>query len=178
MSNQAETDSRIDFRTGLLLAAGVFIVASGLVLVFPDPPVVGEAGTNEEGPETVDLISDGELVASVDVELAATSQDMETGLSEHSSLDNGEGMLFLHGEEDEYTYGMPEMDFGIDIVFIDSECTITQIHSAEKPGPNESGLEPEHRYTGTGKFVLEVPKGSATDRVSVGDSVLIPDHCE
>ncbi|TKX85229.1 DUF192 domain-containing protein, partial [Halorubrum sp. SS5] len=72
--------------------------------------------------------------------------------------------------KDSLTYVMREMDFGIDIVYVDGDRKIVAIHNAPEPGPNEDGEE--QRYPGSGQYVLEVPY-EWTDRhgVSVGDSL-------
>ncbi|TKX82711.1 DUF192 domain-containing protein, partial [Halorubrum sp. SS5] len=72
--------------------------------------------------------------------------------------------------KDSLTYVMREMDFGIDIVYVDGDRKIVEIHNAPEPGPNEDGEE--QRYPGSGQYVLEVPY-EWTDRhgVSVGDSL-------
>lgn len=157
--------------SGVLLIA---VVASAGVLAVNSigaTPDVGET-------ETVELVSDGEVVSTVTAETAVTAEEMETGLSEHESLATGEGMLFFHSESGEQTYVMPDMDFGIDIVFIGSDCTVQTIHSADPPASNESGFEPKHQYSGTAKYVLEVPQGYATERISEGDTVRFAGGCQ
>jgi len=52
---------------------------------------------------------------------------------------------------------MRDMDFPIDIVFVDAEGRITTIHHARAPREGEDGND--LRYPGRGKYVLEVPRG-------------------
>jgi uncharacterized membrane protein (UPF0127 family) len=79
-------------------------------------------------------------------------------------------MLFVHDAAGEHTYVMREMSFGIDIVFIAPNGTITTIHEAPEPGPNEDGNA--QRYPGQGQYVLEVNRGWMADHgVEVGDEV-------
>lgn len=150
----------------VVVSAGIFAVNS--IGATPD---VGET-------ETVELVSDGEVVSTVTAETAVTDEEMRTGLSEHESLAAGEGMLFFHSESGEQTYIMPDMDFGIDIVFIGSDCTVQTIHSADAPASDETGLEPKHQYSGTAKYVLEVPQGYATERISEGDTLRFAGGCQ
>ena len=103
----------------------------------------------------------GDELATVDVEVADTPADRYTGLSDHDSLEDGEGMLFVHDDEDERTYVMRDMDFDIDIVFVGADGEITAIEHARAPGPDEDGED--LRYTGTAKWVLEVPRGYANE---------------
>jgi uncharacterized membrane protein (UPF0127 family) len=158
--------------TGFMALA--LVVSAGVVAVNPFGAPAADAGDVE----TVELVSDGEVVSTVTAETAVTRDERETGLSNHESLDAGEGMLFYHSESGEKTYVMPDMDFGIDIVFIGPDCTIQSIQSAERPADGESGYEPKHQYTADANYVLEVPLGYATERVSEGDSVRFSGGCE
>jgi len=105
---------------------------------------------------------------------AAVADDSDTrprGLSDAASLPADGGMLFVFSSAREsLTFIMPEMSFGIDIVFISADREIVEIHNAPEPGPDEDGSEQE--YEGSGRYVLEVPY-EWTDRhgVEVGDSV-------
>jgi len=115
---------------------------------------------------------DGEVLAVVEAEVADTSSERYTGLSEHESLENGSGMLFVYDEEQDLTFVMREMDFGLDIIFVAANGTITSIHDAPEPGPNEDGEE--QQYSGHGRWVLEVPRGYAdANDIEAGDVVEI-----
>jgi len=157
---------RVAFSLTLIVLAfvGVGLYASQMGL-FP--------WSGEHSEATVEIIGeDGETLAVVDAEVADTRSERLTGLSEHDSLEPGEGMLFVHGDEDERTYVMRNMSFGIDIVFADSDGEITTIHSAPEPGPDEDGEDQE--YSGTGMYVLEVPEGYMAEQgASVGDRIEI-----
>ena len=117
-----------------------------------------------EGPE-------GESRGSVTAAIADDRDKLVLGLSDAEALPEDGGMLFVYDDPREsLTFIMPNMDFGIDIVFVDGDRTITRIHNAPEPGPNEDGSEQE--YDGSGQYVLEVPY-EWTDRhgVEVGDSL-------
>ncbi|RLM63495.1 DUF192 domain-containing protein [Halorubrum sp. Atlit-8R] len=115
--------------------------------------------------------TDGAERGSVTAALADTRQKRFLGLSDAESLPEDGGMLFVYdAPKDSLTYVMREMDFGIDIVYVDGDRNIVEIHNAPEPGPNEDGEQ--QRYPGSGQYVLEVPY-EWTDRhgVSVGDSL-------
>ena len=115
---------------------------------------------------------DGETRTLVDAEVADTHVDRYVGLSEHDSLEAGEGMLFVHADESERTYVMRDMDFDIDIVFVGADGEITGIEHARAPGPGEDGAS--LRHTGRAKWVLEVPHGYANETgTTVGDRIEI-----
>jgi uncharacterized protein len=152
---------------GLLVVAAISVVALLLVQLG-----VVAAPWSDDRTEVRILDDDGEPKATVDADVADTYSERYTGLSDHDSLEADEGMLFVHGDEDERTYVMRNMDFGIDIVFVGADREITTIHSAPEPGPGEDGND--HRYTGDAQWVLEVPIGYADERgIEVGDEVEI-----
>jgi len=122
-------------------------------------------------PEGNAIVYDGdEPVATVNVTVADDSEERYVGLSEHDSLPADEGMLFVYEEERELTFVMRNMDFGIDIIYVDSEGCITGVNPAPEPGPDEVGEN--QRYPGEGQYVLEVNLGVASDNgVEAGDPV-------
>nr|WP_255681813.1 DUF192 domain-containing protein [Natrinema sp. SYSU A 869] len=127
---------------------------------------------NGSGDSTGETDGNRDAKAVVDVAVADDASERYTGLSDHDSLESGNGMLFVHDEEQDLTYVMREMDFDIDIIFINADREITTIHHARAPGPDEDGEE--LRYSGRGKWVLEVPRGYANETgIEVGDEVEI-----
>ncbi|MFT4890159.1 MAG: uncharacterized membrane protein (UPF0127 family) [Halobacteriales archaeon] len=150
---------------GLVVAAliGVLAIELGLVV----PPWVED----REGAAVTLVDGDtGDRLATVEVEVADTRKERYTGLSDHESLADGSGMLFVHDGEARRTYVMRRMDFPIDMIFVDAERRITAIHHARTPGPNEAGSD--LRYSGRAKYVLEVPRGFANETgLSVGDRI-------
>jgi hypothetical protein len=116
--------------------------------------------------------TDGSLLATVDVEVADTTRERQQGLSGTESLANGSGMLFVHDRPGTYTYIMPDMNYPLDMIFIGEDGRVTGIRHAPAPGPNEDGSDISR--TGTGKWVLEVPRGYANATgIDVGDTVEI-----
>lgn len=107
---------------------------------------------------------------SVEVLVADTAYKRYVGLSRMEDLGEGEGMLFVHRREGEHAYVMRDMAFPLDLIFIDADGRITEIHHA--PVPAEGEASP--RYTGVGKYVLEVDLGFADEHgLRPGDHVRI-----
>lgn len=158
----------------VLVLAGV----AGIGILVGAGALVGVEAYTVDWDGEVELVSDGESVETFSVVHAETKSEKESGLGGVSELEDGTGMLFIHDEMKTFTYGMPRMEFGVDILFIDDACEIQSIHEAEKPTGNETGIEPHHQYPGVGKYVLEVPKGSASGQVEPGDSVRIDGDCD
>ncbi|WP_254273204.1 DUF192 domain-containing protein [Haloarcula marina] len=135
-----------------------------------------DSPTATDAPATTVAVrgNESQPLAAVEVRISDTFEQRYTGLSDTESLGPDEGMLFVHDEEGQYAYVMRDMDFPLDIIFIDANGTITTIHHAPLPpeGTSESELA---RYEGRGKYVLEVNRGWANRTgVSVGDTVTLP----
>ncbi len=114
----------------------------------------------------VDNDTDADLAA-VDARIADSPTKRYTGLSATDSLGPDEGMLFVHDSQSRRGYVMRAMAFPIDIVFIDSDGTITTIHHA--------AVNANQPFHGEGQYVLEVPHHYTTDNgIAVGDHVEIP----
>ena len=134
--------------------------------------------TDEDASETVHedyettvvevLSAEDEVLGRVTAAIADTGDLRYLGLSDTESLPEDLGMLFVYGSVADRTFVMREMDFPIDIVYADNDGTITEIHHARAPEPDEDGND--LRYPGTGQYVLEVNRDWTTDRgIEVGD---------
>ncbi|QCW01934.1 DUF192 domain-containing protein [Natrinema pallidum] len=131
----------------------------------------GTAATVHEGYETTvvrAVEADGDELGKVTAAIADTDDLRYLGLSDTDELPPDRGMLFVYGAVAERTFVMREMDFGIDIVYADADGTITGIHHAPAPGPDENGND--QHYPGRGQYVLEVAYEWTSDHgVSEGD---------
>ncbi len=154
------------FQFALLGFAAVLLVAMFWYLGVIELP--GES--QYEGGTVVVSDENGTEKAVIDVEVADTRQERFTGLSDHESLADGDGMWFVYDGESQHTYVMRRMDFPLDIIFVGADGRINSIHHRRAPGPNEDGNE--ITATGTGQYVLEVPRGYANETgIEVGDYV-------
>lgn len=146
----------------VLVLLGLFFLT-----LFYYPPIPDDPGTYNA---TTLRIADanGTQLATVDVRIADTREKRLVGLSQTDTLEPGDGMLFIHSSEDTYSYVMRNMSFSLDIVFVASDGTITEIHHAERTA--------DETFEGRGQYVLEVPYGWTNETgIEVGDQVLIPD---
>jgi uncharacterized membrane protein (UPF0127 family) len=107
------------------------------------------------------------------IELADTPLEKTKGLSGRNSLGKSEGMLFIFAQNTQPSFWMKDMNFGIDIIWID-DGKIIQI---DKNVPNPSFGTPDSqlpRYTPKEPidYVLEVNAGfSDKNNFEVGDPV-------
>jgi len=148
----------------LLAIAGVLVA---LALLFAAAlaanPTLLIAGYDTVTVEAVDGET-GESLAVVEARVADGLAKQYVGLSETDELAADEGMLFVHDETAERGYVMRGMSFGLDIVFVAPDGTVTEVHEAAPES------RPYTRYSGTGRYVLEVPRGwSERNGVGPGD---------
>jgi len=151
----------------LLAIAGVIgAVAVLLAAAIAATPSLLIAGYETTTVEAVDGET-GESLATVEARVADGLAKQYVGLSETDALADDEGMLFVHDRTDEHAYVMRGMSFGLDIVFVAPNGTVTEIREA---GPDS---RPYTRYRGTGRYVLEVPRGwSERNGVEPGDRLV------
>lgn len=105
------------------------------------------------------------------VELALTGAEQAQGLSGRAELAAGSGMLFVWNQESRRSFWMPDMNFPLDLVWLNGECAVLQITAEappQAPGQSRADLP---RYTVDGvQYVLEINAGEAARRgVNVGD---------
>ena len=163
-------------RRGTLAVVLLGVVALAFVAV-QTGAWVQVVGTGEYNRTTVTAVDDnGTRLATVDVRIADTHAKRYLGLSNTTSLGPNEGMLFVYEEEGTRNYVMRKMDFPLDIVFVGANETVTAIHHAPVP-PNATGEGDLERYTGTGRYVLEVNRGWTNETgLDVGDRVRVPEN--
>ncbi|GAB7009621.1 DUF192 domain-containing protein [Halorubrum trueperi] len=149
---------------------GIIAVASVLALLataaVATNPILLIAGYETTTVEAVDGETN-ESLATVEARVADGIAKRYVGLSATDELSDDEGMLFVHEKSGEHAYVMRDMAFGLDIVFVAPNGTVTGISEAEPDA------RPFTRYRGTGRYVLEVPRGwSDRNGVEPGDRLV------
>lgn len=103
----------------------------------------------------------------VKVEIADTPQKYLKGLSGRKSLAEDRGMLFIHTRRDVSSFWMKDMQFPIDIIFIDGDKVV---EIAKNMQPPEGENIPEYKSKKPATMVLEVNAGFAEKHsIKVGD---------
>ena len=102
------------------------------------------------------------------VEIADTNAKQVRGLSGHKPLLDNQGMLFIFQKPDKYGFWMKDMNFPIDILWIDSNYKIIHIEKSLAPKSYPKVFYPEAPV----QYVLEIPAGSSSALgIKVKDSV-------
>ena len=136
----------------------------------PPAPVLPVAEPTQE--ITMPLVAIGE--ASWPVELAVTPAERSQGLSGREVLPEGTGMLFVFEGDQHLTFWMPDMNFPLDMVWIDSSCHVVDVtRDAPIPEPGQSLSDlPRFSPSDPARFVLEINAGEFDGMGgSVGEAV-------
>jgi len=110
--------------------------------------------------------------ATVQVEVETTEASREQGLSGRTSLADGHGMLFVFDSPGNYGFWMKDMNFAIDMLFIDASGKIVTIAANASPKGYHQN-PPQVFYPATPvQYVLEVPAGfAAQNGITEGEQV-------
>jgi hypothetical protein len=147
----------------IFILAGAFVLVSKNTALAPENVIESPAISNVL-PEIV--IKEARL----NLEIADTDLERQRGLSGRKSLPEGTGLLFVFQETGAYSFWMKEMEFPIDIIWMDESGKIIYIEKSLSPntypntfGPSEPAL-----------YVLETNSGWANKNgINVGDKAII-----
>jgi uncharacterized membrane protein (UPF0127 family) len=105
----------------------------------------------------------------IEVELAKTERELQTGLMFRTQLADGEGMLFVFSADRQPSFWMKNTRLPLSIAYIASNGVIMDIFDMQPF--NEISVRSEH-YA---RYALEVPQGYFTrNGIKVGDQVSLP----
>lgn len=150
-------------------ATGALPAATPPPTVAPLPPPSPTAPPAATPDLTLPLVTIGAFTWPV--ELALTGEEQAQGLSGRAELAAGSGMLFVWNQESRRSFWMPDMNFPLDLVWLNGECAVVQITAEAPPqAPGQSRAELP-RYTVDGvQYVLEINAGEAARHgIEVGD---------
>lgn len=91
----------------------------------------------ENGAEVV--FPDGFIISA---EIADTPEKQAQGLSWRTSLAENEGMLFTYSEPSRPGFWMPNMNFPLDILFLDENFTVVDLWENAPPCPSLGDCSP------------------------------------
>ena len=107
------------------------------------------------------------LIAKIDIEVAKSEYDIQTGLMYRNSMKENQGMLFVFPEITERSFYMKNTRIPLDLVFLDHNKTIVSFQENAKPLDKTS--LPSNAMA---QFVLEINAGlSEKWQLEVGDKM-------
>mgnify|MGYP003675055678 CR=1 FL=1 len=109
------------------------------------------------------------LLVRLNIEIAETDYETQTGLMYRSGMEDDQGMLFIFPDEAMHSFYMKNTQFPLDLIFIKADSTIGSIQENARPF-DERGLSSKVPV----QFVLEVNAGLSLKRdLEIGDKVVI-----
>jgi uncharacterized membrane protein (UPF0127 family) len=104
----------------------------------------------------------GRLGATFPVEVVSTQAGMRKGLSGRPKLERGHGMLFCFRDQNVHSMWMPDMQFSLDIIWIDDTFTIVNVNKKAVPCVSRIPSEcPSYSSEYPALFAIEVNAGDA-----------------
>lgn len=106
------------------------------------------------------------------LDVANTHELRREGLSGRTQLESNEGMLFLYDTRGEYGFWMKDMNFPIDIVWLNDEDEIITIAADVSPDSYPETFYPAKKAS----KVIEIPAETAADLdLKIGDQLNLSD---
>jgi uncharacterized protein len=107
----------------------------------------------------------------IKVDLALTNAEREQGLSARVALAENNGMLFVFERSGNYPFWMKNMNFPIDIIWINEDMKVIYIKKDARPESYPETYGPDISE-GDAKYVLEVVSGfSGRNNLKEGDKI-------
>lgn len=119
----------------------------------------------KEGEITLKKRVSDSILAELDLEIAETDYETQTGLMYRHSMNDKQAMLFIFKEEELRSFYMKNTEFALDIIFINSKKEIVSIKKNAKPFDKTS-----LSFNAPAMYVLEINAGlSDTWGLEIGD---------
>jgi uncharacterized membrane protein (UPF0127 family) len=84
------------------------------------------------------LLRADSLLKSLDIEIAETEYETQTGLMYRHSMENNQAMLFIFKNEKPRSFYMKNTEFPLDIIYVNNKKEIVSIQKNAKPFDNTS----------------------------------------
>lgn len=98
----------------------------------------------------------------IQVDVAATPLQREVGLMHRVRLPKDYGMLFVFPQEGGLQFWMKNTLVDLDMVFLDRERRITEVHRRVPRSRPDTPEDKLARRSGLAQYVLELPAGAAS----------------
>lgn len=126
-----------------------------------------EVSFKKEGELSIFNTKNDSLKVKLDIEIADTDYDVQTGLMYRNTMKANRGMLFIFEEERERYFYMKNTRIPLDIIYINANKTIVSFQENAVPF-DETSLPSEK----PAKYVLEVNAGLVNELgLKIGDSI-------
>lgn len=157
---------RPHFRIVYIAAIGIFCL--GNVSCKEDKKTVEPVViTFKKEGELVIKKSNDSIIKTIDIEIADTDYETQTGMMYRDSMEDNQGMLFVFPSASYHSFYMKNTRISLDIIYIGSDNKIINIQKNAKPF-DETSLPSD----GPSQYVLEI-KGGLSDawKLEIGDVI-------
>ncbi len=158
MSNKMPNDSPAETASapkGLLIIGGIIgLAVVGWLFFRPESSLLRTDCTTNPDLEVVEISAEDRTVRA---EVAKTGEEKARGLSFRNCLNPGSGMLFSYELPGDYCYWMKDMNFPIDMIWLDEEKRVVTIKNSVLPSTYPQSFCPDKPT----RYVLEVSSGYA-----------------
>ena len=158
MSNKMPNDSPAETASApknLLFIGGILGLAIvGWLFLRPESSLLRTDCTTNPDLEVLEVSAGDRTVRT---ELAKTGEEKAKGLSYRNCLNPDSGMLFSYELPGDYCYWMKDMNFSIDMIWLDEEKRVVTIKDSVSPSTYPQSFCPDKQAS----YVLEVADGYA-----------------
>ncbi len=129
--------------------------------------ITKEITFNKEGELLLKKANTDSVYKTLDIEIAETEYETQTGLMYRHTMEDNQAMLFIFEKEQPRSFYMKNTEFSLDIIYINKDEQIVSIQKSAKPFDNTS--LPSNAPV---SYVLEV-KGGLSDSwgIEKGDTI-------
>lgn len=121
----------------------------------------------KEGILTISKQETDSILTHLDIEIAESEYETETGLMYRESMEDNQGMLFIFPDVAMHSFYMKNTQIALDIIYIDESLKIASFQKDAQPY-NETGLSSKVPV----KYVLEINAGlSERFGLDIGDAI-------
>lgn len=113
-----------------------------------------EISFTKEAQGTLKKAKTDSILANLELEIAETDYETQTGLMYRKSMQANRGMLFIFPNEQRRSFYMKNTEFGLDIIYLNAKKEVVSIQKDAQP-LNQTSLPSEAPAT----YVLEVNAG-------------------
>lgn len=151
-----------------IVTDALIMIAVVVVMVYLYQTYWDEIVVHFYGEQTPTMFVESTPIA---VHIADSEEERKQGLSGTDPLSEFEGMLFVFDREDYYGMWMKDMNYPLDIIWIDNDYTIVHIEKNISPDTYPTSFGPPT----PARFVLETSAFFTENaNVIVGDAVTLP----
>nr|WP_299343819.1 DUF192 domain-containing protein [Allomuricauda sp.] len=122
---------------------------------------------SKEGELTISRPQTDSTLVKLDIEIAETDYETQTGLMYRDSMDDNQGMLFIFSDNEMRSFYMKNTEIPLDIIYINEKLEIVSFQKNASP-LDETGLPSQF----PAKYVLEINAG-LSDKwgIATGDKI-------